>query len=70
MGDDGATPPAGRRAIFLGDLGNESSEIRHLAYVSFKGFFVNSPPDFIATAPKKTRARQVAAIKLWYAERK
>ena len=57
-------------AIFLGDLGNESSEIRHLAYVSFKGFFVNSPPDFIATAPKKTRARQVAASKLWYAERK
>ncbi len=56
--------------LFLGDLENGSAEVRHHAYVFFKGFFVNSPPDFIATAPKKTRARQVAAIRQWYAERK
>ena len=56
--------------LFLGDLENDSAEVRHHVYVFFKGFFVNSPPDFIATAPKKTRARQVAAIRQWYAERK
>ena len=56
--------------LFLGDLENESPAIRHLAYVSFKAFFVDAPPDFDATAAKRARVRQVAAIRQWHADRK
>lgn len=61
-----------KRAIelFLVDLENETPEVRHIAYVSFKGFFVATPPAFVATGPKKTRAKQVAAIRTWFAEQK
>lgn len=54
--------------LFLADLENELPEVRQLAYSSFKGFFVASPPVFVATGPKKTRAKQVAAIRQWFAE--
>ena len=56
--------------LFLGDLENDSPEVRQLAYSSFKGFFVATPPVFVATGPSKTRARQVAAIRQWFAEQK
>ncbi|MCH2586815.1 MAG: hypothetical protein MK138_18830, partial [Planctomycetes bacterium] len=56
--------------LFLGDLESELPEVRQLAYSSFKGFFVATPPVFVATGSKKTRAKQVAAIRQWFAEQK
>ena len=57
-------------SLFLADLQNDSPEVRHLAYVSFKGFFVGTPPVFSATASKKVREKQVQAIQQWYAQQK
>ena len=56
--------------LFLADLQNNSPEVRHLAYVSFKGFFVGTPPVFSATASKKVREKQVQGIQQWYAQQK
>lgn len=56
--------------LFLADLQDESPEVRHLAYVSFKSFFVGTPPVFVATASKKAREKQVQAIQQWYAKQK
>lgn len=56
--------------LFLADLQNDSPEVRHLAYISFKGYFVGSPPVFAATASKKVREQQVLAIQKWYAQQK
>lgn len=56
--------------LFMADLQNDSPEVRHLAYVSFKGFFVGTPPVFSASASKRVREKQVQAIQQWYAKQK
>ena len=56
--------------LFLADLQNDSPEVRHIAYVSFKSFFVGTPPVFSATASKRVREQQVKAIQQWYAQQK
>jgi hypothetical protein len=54
--------------LFLKDLSHNDPRVRDAAYRAYRGFFIDYPPRFDATASQSVRAQQVAAIEEWHRE--